>query len=106
MTSRNDDRSAILRATALQAWILLGLSTVLMIWLHAGTWIPTGDTDQDRSLRPRADFMAFYASGALIRESPSRLYDLDRQASVEQAATGLDIHRTDPDFLPFEYPAI
>jgi hypothetical protein len=92
--------------TAVQAGIILGLITGLIIGLHSGTWIPTGDPEQDRVLRPRADFMAFYASGALIRESASHLYDLDRQARAEQAATGLEISRTDPDFLPFAYPAV
>src|SRR5262249_37633283 len=77
-----------------------------ILWLHAGTWIPTGNPETDRAVRPRADFMAFYASGTLIRQSPAQLYDLDRQAEAETAATGLDLSRDDPDFLPLVYPTI
>src|SRR5262245_33491279 len=93
--SRSDERFARLRGTAVQACLNIGLILALIVWLYAATWIPTGDPAKDRVLRPRSDFMAFYASGVLIRQSPAQLYDLDRQAETEKAATGLDITRED-----------
>ena len=92
--------------TAFQTWFNVGLILGLVMWLHAGTWVPTGDSVKDREMRPRADFMMFYGSALVLQNSATQLYDQNRQAAAQRLATGLEISESDIDFLPFPYPAV
>ena len=94
------------KQTALQVWMNVGGLLCLVLWLHGGVFIPSGDSARDRAQRPRADFMMFYGTALLVRESPHQLYDVDRQGEAQTTATGLEMSPTDLDFLPYPYPAV
>src|SRR5690349_17269745 len=69
----------------------------LLFWPHLYLWLPSGDHDRDRVLRPIVDFTMFYGSALLLRHSPSQLYDDALQGEWQKAATGLDISGKDVD---------
>ena len=94
------------RQTAVRAWVHIGLLLPLLLWLCGDRFVPSGDSLRDGVMRPRVDFMAFYASALLFRESPKDLYNVVKEAAAESKATGLQISTNDLDFLPFPYPAI
>ncbi len=94
------------RQTAVRAWVHIGLLLAVLLWFCGNYFVPSGDPLRDRVMRPRVDFMAFYASALLFRESPKDLYNVAEQAAAESKATGLNISTDDPDFLPYPYPAI
>src|SRR5262245_54440136 len=94
------------RTTAVQLWFNVGAILCLVVWLQGGRFIPSGDAARDTVMRPRADFMMFYGSAVLLKESPAELYDISRQAAAQRAATGLEIAGSDIDFLPYPYPAV
>jgi alpha-1,2-mannosyltransferase len=94
------------RSPALQVSLNVGLIFCLVVWLHGGIFIPSGDPSRDAVTKPRADFMIFYGAGLLVKTAASQLYDIDRQGAAQKAATGLEISGRDIDFLPYPYPPI
>jgi hypothetical protein len=92
--------------SALHVWINVGVILCLVLWLHGGLFIPSGDASRDAAVQPRADFMMFYGGALLVKTSPSELYDVEKQGAAQKAATGLNMAAGEPDFLPYPYPAI
>src|SRR5262245_24747965 len=79
------------RTAVLPVWINVALIFCLVVWLHGGNFIPSGDPARDAAMHPRADMMVFYGAALLARTNPSQLYDVDRQGEAQKAATGLEI---------------
>jgi hypothetical protein len=84
---------------------VLAITAVLMVSMAVNRhhFLPSGDPERDLGTRPRCDFMHFYSSGLIVREDPSKLFQVETQGRMQQQATGLDIRGSDVDFLPYSY---
>jgi hypothetical protein len=90
----------------IRTWISAGLIIGILMWQQGGRWLPTGNPAEDATLKPRADLMILYGAALVMRHSPTNLYDQQQEGVAQRAATGLDISASDPDFLPYSYPAV
>jgi hypothetical protein len=84
-----------------QAWLIAGTLVAAVFLSNPYAFLPH---PARQAGQPKPDFLAFYAAGALMKESPSQLYDAQKQADIQSAALGEAITPEHNGFMPFVYP--